>query len=86
VPCVVHLQLQYASHNGTLDFLRMYYYLVLHIGPKYQDVISVTHRDGVRGLITKGRQIERNVLVRALQAHLQDRVIVYKNKCVVFSD
>ncbi|CAB9523344.1 Formyltetrahydrofolate deformylase [Seminavis robusta] len=51
-----------------------------------QDVISVTHRDGVDGLIQKGRILERNVLARALQAHLDDRVIVYNNKCVVFGD
>jgi len=51
-----------------------------------QDVISVTHRDGINGLIRKGRILERNVLVRAIQAHLDDRVILYKNKCVVFGD
>ena len=51
-----------------------------------QDVISVTHRDGINGLIRKGRILERNVLVRAIQAHLDDRVILHKNKCVVFGD
>ena len=51
-----------------------------------QSVMDVTHRDGVEGLIRKGRILERNVLVRALEAHLDDRVIVHKNKCVVFGD
>jgi formyltetrahydrofolate deformylase len=51
-----------------------------------QAVIPVTHRDEVHGLIRKGRLLERKVLVKALQAHLDDRVIVYDNKCVVFAD
>jgi formyltetrahydrofolate deformylase len=51
-----------------------------------QDVIHVSHRDEVHGLIRKGRLLERKVLIKALQAHLDDRVIVYNNKCVVFAD
>ena len=51
-----------------------------------QDVISVSHRDEVHDFIRKGRILERNVLVQALQAHLDDRIIVYDNKCVVFGD
>ncbi|CAJ1944551.1 unnamed protein product [Cylindrotheca closterium] len=51
-----------------------------------QDVISVTHRDGVKDLMRKGRILERNVLLKALEAHLEDRVIVHKNRCIVFED
>lgn len=51
-----------------------------------QDVISVSHRDEVHDFIRKGRILERNILVHALQAHLDDRIIVYDNKCVVFGD
>lgn len=51
-----------------------------------QDVIQVSHRDEVHDFIRKGRILERNVLVHALQAHLDDRIIVYNNKCVVFGD
>eukprot|EP00546_Thalassionema_frauenfeldii_P010888 CAMPEP_0178926698 /NCGR_PEP_ID=MMETSP0786-20121207/18698_1 /TAXON_ID=186022 /ORGANISM="Thalassionema frauenfeldii, Strain CCMP 1798" /LENGTH=194 /DNA_ID=CAMNT_0020601891 /DNA_START=241 /DNA_END=825 /DNA_ORIENTATION=- len=51
-----------------------------------QDVIRVSHRDEVGDLIRKGRILERNVLVSALQAHLDDRIIVYGDKCVVFGD
>jgi formyltetrahydrofolate deformylase len=51
-----------------------------------QDVINVTHRDEVRDMMRKGRILERNVLLKALEAHLDDRVFVYKNRCVVFSD
>lgn len=60
---------------------------VLDEGPIIsQDVISVSHRDEVNDFIRKGRILERNVLVQALQAHLDDRIIVYNNKCVVFVD
>ena len=51
-----------------------------------QDVIQVSHRDEVQDMLRKGRILERNVLLRALEAHLDDRVIVYKNRCVVFGD
>ncbi len=51
-----------------------------------QDVAIVSHRDSVPQLMKKGRILERNVLYRALEAHLDDRVIVHQNKCVVFGD
>ena len=51
-----------------------------------QDVIRVSHRDEVSDLIRKGRIIERNVLLNAIEAHLADRIITHNNKCVVFSD
>lgn len=34
----------------------------------------------------KGGILEKNTLVYAVKAHLEDRIIVYKNKCVVFGD
>jgi formyltetrahydrofolate deformylase len=51
-----------------------------------QAVIRVSHRDAPSDLRRKGRIIERDVLVHALQAHLDDRIITYHNKCVVFGD
>ena len=51
-----------------------------------QDVKPVSHRDTPHAMRQKGRLIERNVLVRAVRAHLDDRVISYQNKCVVFVD
>jgi len=51
-----------------------------------QDVIRVTHRDSPEDLVRKGRMIEKNVIVAALQAHLADRVLMYNNKCVIFGD
>jgi formyltetrahydrofolate deformylase len=49
-----------------------------------QDVARVSHRDSVQDLIRKGRDLERLVLSRAVRVHLDDRVLVYGNKTVVF--
>ncbi len=50
-----------------------------------QDVIRASHRDSVADLTRKGRDVERNVLARAVRWHLDDRVLVYGNKTVVFA-
>ena len=50
-----------------------------------QDVHRVTHRQGVTELRAIGRDIERNVLARAVNWHVQNRVIVAGNKTVVFN-
>jgi formyltetrahydrofolate deformylase len=49
-----------------------------------QDVIRASHRDSVNDLTRKGRDLERTVLSRAVRWHLEDRVLVYGNKTVVF--
>lgn len=49
-----------------------------------QDVAHVSHRHGVEDLKDMGRDLERQVLARAVRAHLEDRVIVHGNKTVVF--
>ena len=49
-----------------------------------QDVVRCSHRDTVPDLIRKGRDLEKVVLARAVRCHLDDRVLTYKNKTVVF--
>jgi formyltetrahydrofolate deformylase len=49
-----------------------------------QDVLRTSHRDSIDDLVRKGRDVERNVLARAVRWHLDDRVLVYGNKTVVF--
>ena len=49
-----------------------------------QDVAPVSHRDTVDDMVRKGRDLERMVLSRAVRLHLEDRVLVYGNKTVVF--
>jgi len=48
-----------------------------------QDVIRTSHRDDIRDLVRKGRDVERLVLSRAVRWHLEDRVIAHGNKTVV---
>jgi formyltetrahydrofolate deformylase len=50
-----------------------------------QDVTHITHRDSVQDMIRKGRDLEKIVLSRAIYAHLTRKIMVYKNKTVVFS-
>ncbi|MBY0577770.1 MAG: formyltetrahydrofolate deformylase [Burkholderiales bacterium] len=49
-----------------------------------QDVIRISHRDALEDLIQKGRDLEKIVLSRAVRWHLENRVLVYGNKTVVF--
>lgn len=49
-----------------------------------QDVARVSHRESVADLVQVGRELERTVLARAVAAHLDDRVLVFGNKTVVF--
>jgi len=58
---------------------------VLDDGPIIeQDVVRVSHRDTVEDLIRKGRDLEKVVLSRAVRWHVENRVLVYGNKTVVF--
>lgn len=49
-----------------------------------QNVQRVSHRHSAEELKTLGQDVERNVLLRAVTWHLEDRVIVDGNKTVVF--
>ena len=49
-----------------------------------QDVVRSSHRDGVADLERKGRDLERQVLARAVRWHLQDRVLLHGQSTVVF--
>ncbi|WCK55825.1 formyltetrahydrofolate deformylase [Aneurinibacillus sp. Ricciae_BoGa-3] len=50
-----------------------------------QDVIRVNHRSDAENLKKEGRHIERIVLARAVKWHLEDRILVHKNKTIVFT-
>lgn len=49
-----------------------------------QDVVRVGHRDTVKDLIRKGRDLEVMVFARAIRLHIERRVLVYGRKTVVF--
>ncbi len=49
-----------------------------------QEVTHVNHRHGVSDLMRKGRDLEKAVLAQAVRWHLENRILVYNNKTVVF--
>lgn len=49
-----------------------------------QDVVRISHRDQLRDLIQKGRDLERAVLSRAVRWHLDHRILLYGRKTVIF--
>lgn len=58
---------------------------VLDDGPIIeQDVVRISHRDSVEDLIQKGRDLEKVVLSRAVRWHIENRVLLYGKKTVVF--
>jgi formyltetrahydrofolate deformylase len=58
---------------------------VLDEGPIIeQDVARVSHRDRLEDLISKGRDLEKIVLSLAVRWHLEQRILCYGNKTVVF--
>ena len=50
-----------------------------------QDVVQVDHHHSIKELIDSGRNLERNVLVNAIKAHLDHRVMIHGKRTIVFS-
>jgi formyltetrahydrofolate deformylase len=58
---------------------------VLDDGPIIeQDVVRISHRDTIDELIKKGRDLEKVVLSRAVRWHIENRILLYGNKTVIF--
>ncbi len=65
------------SHYVTTD---------LDAGPIIeQDIVRITHKDTIDDLVKKGRDLEKIVLSRAVEKHIQRKILTYNNKTVVFS-
>ena len=50
-----------------------------------QDVVRVSHNDTVEDLVNKGKDLEKIVLSRAVQKHIDRKILAYKNKTVIFT-
>lgn len=50
-----------------------------------QDVVRITHKDAIEDPVNKGKDLEKIVLSRAVQKHIERKVLAYKNKTVIFS-
>jgi len=58
---------------------------VLDDGPIIeQNVARISHRDTVEDLVQKGRDLEKLVLSRAVRWHIENRILLYGNKTVIF--
>jgi formyltetrahydrofolate deformylase len=58
---------------------------VLDDGPIIeQGVVRISHRDSLDDLLQKGRDLEKVVLSRAVRWHVENRILLYRNKTVVF--
>ncbi|MDD5242234.1 MAG: formyltetrahydrofolate deformylase [Sulfuricella sp.] len=58
---------------------------VLDDGPIIeQDVTRISHRDAIDDLIQKGRELEKSVLSRGVRWHIENRILLYANKTVIF--
>jgi formyltetrahydrofolate deformylase len=76
-----------AFHRGVklIGATAHYVTQVLDDGPIIeQDVARIHRRDTVEDLVQKGRDIEKVVLSRAVRWHVENRVLLYGNKTVVF--
>jgi len=49
-----------------------------------QDVTRVRHSDTIEDMMRSGKDVENTVLARGLRKHLEDRVLVYGNKTILF--
>lgn len=49
-----------------------------------QDVVRISHKDTVGNLLRKGQDLEKIVLSRAVEKHIDRKILVYKNKTIVF--
>ncbi|MBR2618345.1 MAG: formyltetrahydrofolate deformylase [Paludibacteraceae bacterium] len=49
-----------------------------------QDVARISHKDSIENLIRKGQDLEKVVLSRAVEKHIERKILVYKNKTIVF--
>jgi len=50
----------------------------------HQDVTRINHRNSVPDLVRKGKDLEKSVFAQAIRLHLDNRILVYHHKTVVF--
>lgn len=50
-----------------------------------QDITTVTHSHSIEDFISKGKDVERSVLAKAIQLHAERKTMVYNNKTIIFT-
>ena len=65
------------SHYVTTD---------LDAGPIIeQDIVRISHKDSIADLVYKGQDLEKIVLSRAVEKHIDRKILTYRNKTIVFN-
>jgi len=49
-----------------------------------QEVTRITHKDSLQSLLRKGKDLERNVLARAVYLFAENRILPHENKTIIF--
>lgn len=49
-----------------------------------QEVLRINHSDSIQDMIRKGKECEKMAFAKGIGYHLEDRVVVFKNKTIVF--
>ena len=49
-----------------------------------QGIIRISHKDSIKDLIRKGRDLERRVLAQAILNHSEHRILVHGQKTIIF--
>ncbi|GAA4846947.1 formyltetrahydrofolate deformylase [Algivirga pacifica] len=88
LPAFVGARPYHAAHDRGVKIIGATSHYVtdeLDAGPIIeQDIEHVSHKDTVQDLIRKGKDVEKIVLSRAIRSHLERKLLVYKNKTIIF--
>lgn len=88
LPAFVGAKPYHAAHDRGVKIIGATSHYVtadLDAGPIIgQDVIRISHKDTVEMMVHRGQEIEKIVLSRAVEKHLQHKILVYHNRTVVF--
>ena len=89
LPAFVGAKPYHAAHERGVKIIGATSHYVtteLDAGPIIkQEVAHVSHKDTVNDLIAKGRDLEKIVLSKAVNKHIERKILVYNNRTVVFS-
>lgn len=89
LPAFVGAKPYHAAHERGVKIIGATSHYVtpeLDAGPIIeQDITRISHRDSIGDLVRKGQDLEKIVLSRAIKLHMERRVLVYKNKTILFS-
>ena len=89
LPAFVGAKPYHAAHERGVKIIGATSHYVtpeLDAGPIIkQDIARISHKDTVKDLIAKGRDLEKIVLSKAVAKHIDRKILVYNNRTVVFS-